>query len=185
MSGSNFVAGSVVKVNGANRSTTFVSATQLTASIPASDIAVAGNLSITVFNAAPGGGTSSALTLAVSNPVPSISSISPNPEVAILGSFTLTVNGTGFVRGSVVQIDGASQPTTFVSSTQVQAKVNGGLLSLGVHSVTVFNPTPGGGTSNSVNLTMISLLGQLMPASPDLSLTQLHARPESMISLAA
>jgi hypothetical protein len=95
------------------------------------------------------------------------------------------VNGTGFVRGSVVQIDGASQPTTFVSSTQVQAKVNGGLLSLGVHSVTVFNPTPGGGTSNSVNLTMISLLGQLMPASPDLSLTQLHARPESMISLAA
>jgi len=185
VNGSNFVAGSVVRVNGANRSTTFVSATQLTASIPASDIAVAGNLSITVFNAAPGGGTSAAATLAVSNPVPSVSSVSPNPALALASSYTLTVTGTGFVRGSVIQIDGGAQPTTFISSTQVQAKVSGGLLSIGVHSVTVFNPTPGGGTSNAVNLTVISILGQLMPASPDPSLTPLDARPESMVSLAA
>lgn len=185
VSGSNFVAGSVVRVNGANRSTTFVSATQLTASIPASDIAAAGNLSITVFNAAPGGGTSSALTLAVSNPVPSVSSVSPNPALALASSYTLTVTGSGFVRGSVIQIDGGAQPTTFISATQVQAKISGGLLSIGVHSVTVFNPTPGGGTSNSVNLTVISILGQLMPPPPDLSLTPLDARPESMVSLAA
>lgn len=184
VSGSNFVAGSVVRLNGENRSTTFVSATQLNASIPASDIAAAGNLSITVFNAAPGGGTSSAVTLAVSNPVPSISSVSPNPALALASSYTLTVTGTGFVRGSVIQIDGGAQPTTFISATQVQAKVSGGLLSIGVHSVTVFNPTPGGGASNSVNLTVISILGQLMPAVPDLSLTPLDARSESMVSLA-
>lgn len=185
VNGSNFVAGSVVRVNGANRSTTFISTTQLTASIPASDIAAAGNLSITVFNAAPGGGTSSALTLAVSNPVPSVSSVSPNPALALASSYTLTVTGSGFVRGSVIQIDGGAQPTTFISATQVQAKISGGLLSIGVHSVTVFNPTPGGGTSNSVNLTVISILGQLMPPPPDLSLTPLDARPESMVSLAA
>jgi inosine-uridine nucleoside N-ribohydrolase len=183
VSGSNFVPGSFVQVNGANRSTTFVSATQLTAVIPASDIAVAGVLSITAFNAAPGGGTSSALTLTVNNPVPSISSVSPNPALALASSYTLTVSGTGFVRGSVIQIDGAAQTTTFVSATQVQAKVSGGLLAIGVHTVTVFNPTPGGGTSNSVNLTVISILGELMPDSAESSVATLTARPESLFSL--
>jgi hypothetical protein len=144
---------------------------------------VAGVLSITAFNAAPGGGTSSALTLTVNNPVPSISSVSPNPALALASSYTLTVNGTGFVRGSVIQIDGAAQTTTFVSATQVQAKVSGGLLAIGIHTVTVFNPTPGGGTSNSVNLTVVSILGELMPDSAESSVAALTARPESLFSL--
>lgn len=182
--GSNFVPGSMVQINGANRPTSYGSATQLTASISASDISVAGYLAITVFNPSPGGGTSTGLTLTVNNPVPSISSISPNPALAVASSFTLTVSGTGFVRGSVIQIDGHTEATTFVSSTQVQANVNGGLLSIGVHAVTVFNPTPGGGTSNSVNLTMISLLGDLIPASPESSFAAMTARPESFFSLA-
>lgn len=185
VSGSNFVPGSVVQVNGTNRSTTFVSATQLTATIPASDITVSGFVSITVFNAAPGGGSSSALTLTVNNPVPSISSISPNPAIAVLSSYTLTVSGTGFVRGSVIQIDGTPQATTFVSSTQIKAQVNGGVLAIGVHTVTVFNPTPGGGTSNSVNLTVVSLLGELMPTSTESSMVALTARRESFVSVAA
>lgn len=183
--GSSFVTGSVVQVNGANRSTTFVSDSQLTASIPASDIAAAGNLSITVFNAAPGGGASSPLTLSINNPVPSISSVSPNPALALASSYELTVSGTGFVTGSVIRIDGASQTTTFISATQLQANVSGGLLDVGVHSVTVFNPTPGGGTSNSVNLTVISILGELLPTLPESSLAMATARAESFFSVAA
>lgn len=183
--GSNFVPGSVVQVNGAGRATTFGSATQLTATIPASDIAVAGNLSITIINPAPGGGTSPALTLTVNNPVPSISSVSPNPALAVASSYTLTVSGSGFVRGSVIQIDGASRTTTFVSSTQITAQVSGGILALGIHRVTVFNPTPGGGTSNSVNLTVVSLLGELMPASTESLMAALAPRPESFVSVAA
>src|SRR5262249_54318565 len=46
--GANFVSTSVVQVNGANRSTTFVSATQLTATLTASDTSTTGSLSITV-----------------------------------------------------------------------------------------------------------------------------------------
>ena len=181
--GTNFVAGSTLQVNGANRTTTFVSATQLTATISASDIAVAGYLSITIFNPAPGGGTSQALTLTVNNPVPSVSSVSPNPAVALAGSYTLTVTGAGFVRGSVIQVDGTSQTTTFVSSTQVKAQINGGLLSIGVHTVTVFNPTPGGGTSNSVNLTVVSILGQLMIPRIGSSTEPLAVRRESFLSV--
>jgi hypothetical protein len=48
--GSNFVSASTVQWNQQARATTFVSATQLTAAIPASDIAVAGTASITVSN---------------------------------------------------------------------------------------------------------------------------------------
>src|SRR2546423_3461591 len=50
--GSNFVSGATVQWNGAARTTTFVSATRLTASIPASDIATAGSAMVTVRNPA-------------------------------------------------------------------------------------------------------------------------------------
>jgi hypothetical protein len=63
--GSSFVSGSVVQWNGANRPTTFVSSTQLTAQISADDILVAGTNAVTVANGSAGGGTSSALTFAI------------------------------------------------------------------------------------------------------------------------
>ncbi|MDW8206356.1 MAG: M12 family metallo-peptidase, partial [Chloroherpetonaceae bacterium] len=56
--GSGFVPSSVVRWNGSDRPTTFVSSTRLTANIPASDLATPGTYNITVFNPAPGGGTS-------------------------------------------------------------------------------------------------------------------------------
>jgi len=57
--GSGFVSGSVVHWNGATRTTTFVSGTQLTAAIPASDIASAGTAQVTVVSPTPAGGASS------------------------------------------------------------------------------------------------------------------------------
>jgi uncharacterized repeat protein (TIGR01451 family) len=64
-SGGNFVSSSTVNWNGAARATTFVSPTQLTATIPATDIAAAGTASVTVVNPAPGGGTSAAATFII------------------------------------------------------------------------------------------------------------------------
>src|SRR5882724_1747622 len=58
VSGTNFVSGSVVRWNGAARTTTFVSSTQLQAAITAADVATAGTASVTVFSPTPGGGTS-------------------------------------------------------------------------------------------------------------------------------
>src|SRR5207247_3396076 len=60
--GTNFVAASVVRWNGSNRTTTFVSSTKLQAQILASDIAATGSASVTVFTPTPGGGTSAAKT---------------------------------------------------------------------------------------------------------------------------
>ncbi len=66
VNGANFVSGvSVVRLDGADRTTTFVSSTQLRAVIPASDLTTVGDRSVTVFTPAPGGGTSTTQTLAV------------------------------------------------------------------------------------------------------------------------
>jgi hypothetical protein len=64
--GSGFVATSVVRWNGNPRPTTFVSATQLRATIGAPDLAGAGSVGVRVFTPSPGGGTSGALTFTVS-----------------------------------------------------------------------------------------------------------------------
>ena len=57
------MSGSVVRWNGQNRTTTFVSATQLTAAIPAADIAAAGSAPVTVRNS--DGADSSALLFTI------------------------------------------------------------------------------------------------------------------------
>ena len=63
--GSNFVNGSVVRWNANSLTTTYVSATQLTAQVPASDIATSGTGSVIVFTPTPGGGSSTAQTVTI------------------------------------------------------------------------------------------------------------------------
>ena len=157
VNGTNFVnGGSTVQWGGAGLATTFVSATQLTAQVPATDIASAGTPSVTVVNAAPGGGTSGSQTFTVSSPVPTTSSLSPTSATAGGATFTLTVNGTNFVNGgSTVQWGGVGLATTFVSATQLTAQVPAtDIASAGTPSVTVVNAAPGGGTSGSQTFTI-------------------------------
>src|SRR5439155_1405260 len=123
VNGTNFVSGSTVNWNGSPLTTTYVNATQLTATVPAALIANAGTASITVVNPAPGGGTSNSVTFSINNPVPTITSISPSSTIAGSGSFTLTVNGTNFVSTSTVNWNGSALATTFVSSIKLTAIV--------------------------------------------------------------
>ena len=157
VTGTGFVSGSGVRWNGSARTTTFVSATQLRASILASDIAAAGTASVTVVTPAPGGGTSNALsfTITASNPLPTLSSLSPASATAGGAAFTLTVTGTGFVSGSGVRWNGSARTTTFVSATQLRASILASdIAAAGTASVTVVTPAPGGGTSNALSFTI-------------------------------
>src|SRR5207302_3419600 len=70
VNGSNLVNGAEVRWNGAARTTTYGSASQLTAAISAADISAAGTATVTVFNPTPGGGTSNALTFTIDVPPP-------------------------------------------------------------------------------------------------------------------
>ena len=66
VNGTNFISGSAVSFSGNARATAFVSATQLTAAILASDIASAGTFNVTVTN--PGGETSNSVSFTVVTP---------------------------------------------------------------------------------------------------------------------
>ena len=86
------------------------------------------------------------------NPVPLISQPLV-PEAAAPGGtgFTLTVNGTGFVSGSVVHWNGAARTTHFVDQGRLTATIPAtDIAKAGTASVAVVNPEPGGGTSGTV-----------------------------------
>ena len=162
VNGANFVNGATVRWNGANRPTTFVSATQLSAAIPASDIAAAGTAQVSVFSPTPGGGTSAVQTFTinpsggtVNNPIPAIALLAPTSAAAGGPGFTLTVNGSNFVSASKVRWNGADRTTTFTSPTQLTAAIPASdIAAAGTAQVTVFNPTPGGGTSAAQTFTI-------------------------------
>lgn len=158
VTGTGFVSTTTAQWNGSSRATSFVSSTQLTASILASDIATVGSAQVTVSSPAPGGGVSTAMTFTitqVNNPVPFLNSISPNAATAGGAAFNLTVNGANFIAASVVSWNGANLTTTFVSATQLTAQVPANLVAtVGAIQVTVFNPAPGGGTSSGQTFTI-------------------------------
>jgi uncharacterized repeat protein (TIGR01451 family) len=155
VSGTGFVPSSVVQWNGSSRSTTFVSATRLWVALTAADVASAGSSQITVTNAGPGGGTSSGVTFTVNNPLPFLNWIDPPWATAGNSGVTVTLNGSGFVSGSVVQWNGNSRPTTFVSATQLQVALTAAdTATAGSSQVTVTNGGPGGGTSAGVTFTI-------------------------------
>jgi len=73
VNGTGFVSGSTVNWNGSPRTTTFVSGSQLTATILSTDIATASTASVTVASPAPGGGVSNIVFMAVRNPTSFVS----------------------------------------------------------------------------------------------------------------
>jgi len=86
------------------------------------------------------------------------------------GDFTLTVNGTGFVSNSVVNWNGTTLATQFVSGSQLTATVPAAdIATKSTASVTVVNPAPGGGTSNAAFFTVTSGTGNSVLFNPPLS----------------
>jgi uncharacterized protein (TIGR03437 family) len=152
VTGTNFVNGAKVKWNGTERETMFVGATELKATIPASDLTTAGIAQVTVMNPNPGGRETEAKPFTiVSNPVPVLAAIAPNSAVAGTAGVMLTVTGSGFVNGSIVRWNGGDRATTFTNDKELKATIPADdLKSAGEASVTVFNPKPGGGTSSAV-----------------------------------
>ena len=150
VNGNGFISASVVNWNGSPRTTTLVSATQLQAAITAADIATAGTAQVTVTNPAPGAATTAYSPFSINNPAPSVTSLVPSGATAGGGAFTLTVNGSGFMAGSMVNWNGSARTTTFVSATQLHAAIAAtDIAAEGTAAVTVFNPAPGGGTSGN------------------------------------
>ncbi len=115
--GNGFVAASVVRWNGADRPTTFVSATRLTAAIAAADVATVGTAQVTVFTAAPGGGTSAARPFTIAPPP--VLAVNP-AAVPGGGSVTATLTDGPGGLGDWLALAAVGAPnTTYVQWTYV------------------------------------------------------------------
>jgi hypothetical protein len=85
---------------------------------------------------------------------PEVTSLNPSRIAAGDLGFTLTVKGSGFVKGCMVQWNGTSKSTTFRSPSRVNAAIPAGeTVSPGCTNITVTNPD--GGTSNALTLEVI------------------------------
>ncbi len=155
--GTNFVGASVVNFNGTARTTTYVSATELTIALTTADLMTAGSYNVTVTNPAPGGGTTAASTFTV-NPVPAPTLTAINPSNPIGGAtYVFTLTGTDF--GTT-----ANTTVSFNGTTVVPTSVNGGGTTLvvslplpsagGTFPITVTTPN---GTSGPQSLTVAAL----------------------------
>ena len=148
VTGTNFTGAGSVRLNGAPVSFSVVSATQLTFVVTATS----STGRIQVFTR---GGTATSTTDLVvtgnpTNPVPTITSLSPPSVPAGSGAFTMVVTGTGFVPASEVRSSAPVSPTRFISATQLSVDLPPGAAT-GTYPVTVTNPAPGGGTSAPFN----------------------------------
>jgi uncharacterized protein (TIGR03437 family) len=138
VTGTNFINGSRIRWEGVEQATTFVSATQLTAQIPATLITSPGTARITVINLPPGGGISNEVTLTIARPLANISAASflgqmfaPDSIIAAFGANLATgievANTTPLptnLRGTTVKVRDSGgierlAPLFFVSPGQI------------------------------------------------------------------
>jgi hypothetical protein len=159
-----FAAGATVNWNGAPLATSFVSANQLQAAVPANLIASPGTAAITVTS---GGATSLPQNFIINAPL-EIDTINPVLIAVGVNGFTLTVDGVGFVSGTVVQWNGTALTTTPISVNQVTAQVPANLVASPVTaSITV---KAGNSTSNQVPLSVVSADPIINSIAPNLAM---------------
>jgi len=141
--GYNFIAGAAAKWNSTALVTTYKSATEVTAMVPATLVAKQGTADITVTTSK---GKSAAAVFTIKPPRPAITKLSPSSVIANGPAFTLSITGTSFVSGAVAKWIAKSGTTTltttYKSSTLVTAAVPAALItSAGTATVTVTTPS--------------------------------------------
>src|ERR1700722_619408 len=154
--GSGFTASSVIEWNGTALTTSYVSATSLTATLPVADLAAPGAVSVTVSNASSGGASSAVVTFTIGEQTaPTVASLAPAAMMVGGDAFQLIVTGTNFQSGASVLWNGTAIPTVFDSATQLTAQVTAAqIAALGTVPVAVANDAAAGGTSNVTNFTI-------------------------------
>jgi hypothetical protein len=168
--GSGFDISDMVEVNGLPVPSAFIDSSHMQATINISLL----NQAIAVEVVSPYAGASNTLSLPIVNPVPSIQSTYPVSLPAGGVDMGLIVLGSNFVPFSVVQFNGQNLSTQNdggipnVGET-LWATVPANLIqNAGTATITVENPAPGGGLSNSLSINISTAQAQVnLPASID------------------
>ncbi len=158
LTGSGFVSTSLVRFNGAALATTFTSATQLSATIPADAFLDAGRYGVTVSSS--GDIVSLPFGFEVRNPTPQATALTPRTATAGDAAVAVTIDGAGFTKASEVLASGSPLATTFVSAQRLRATIPAALMATArTLSLVVQSPGPGGGTSVAQSFTVQAAAG--------------------------
>ncbi len=167
VNGTGFTGSSAVMWNGSSRTTTFVSAAQLTAAISAADL---GAGAVAQVNVKDGANTSNSLPFTVIGHAPTITNSTPASARVNSAATTITVTGTNFGSTSEVILNpdtgGTTITTSFVSATQLTATVPASFMAGfgSTNSVGVQNPPPGGGTTVTTSTVTLPTFTVVAPA---------------------
>jgi hypothetical protein len=145
ITGTGFVSSSVVLWNGSTLPTTFVTASQLTVQVPASDLVNQGSNNVFVSNPAPGGGSGQSASFQIIGLDPSLNFLAPSFQVSGTPASPIVINGQNFMTGATVLWNGKPLPTTYINSNQIQAQPTASQLAkANIVQLSVSNPSPGG-----------------------------------------
>jgi hypothetical protein len=161
--GSNFLPSSTIQVNGANRLTGHMDSSELMFQLTVADQATPGNLSITVVNPPPNGGTSAPAILTLTAPVgtPRITRVLPAQFTGGSPATSMQVIGTNLAPGEVVQWNGVNLAIGFgyspTNGYYLVVTVSANLLNTsGSASVTVDNASVTPSISNAISVPIVN-----------------------------
>jgi hypothetical protein len=107
---------------------------------------------------------SATITIVLAFPSPSIQALSPAFVKASASAFTLSVTGGSFTPESVIQWNGSTISTNYVSPSQLTAQIASSQVATpGEIAVTVQTPSPGGGTSSTLEFEIDSVASSTTP----------------------
>jgi sugar lactone lactonase YvrE len=163
VNGSGFIASSTVYWGASALTTTYVSATQLTAQVPAADITAAGTIAITVQTPAPGGGTSNAWQFEVDSTssgstAPIITSTTETVAAGSTASYPVTVpSSVTSVSVTCLNLP-AGATCSYSSATNTVTIATSSTTSTGTYQITVvFIETVTGAASGFILLPILLL----------------------------
>jgi hypothetical protein len=193
VTGWNFADGAVVRWDDAALVTQFQSASELTATVPASHIDVPGTVRIAAQN--PDAQLSGSVDLVVRAQAPVVNSVSPDTLDSGGGNTLLTLLGSGFDAQSVATWNDVDLVTSFISAGEVRATVPGARLAQPGSSIVRVRNTDGQ-TSNTWTVVVRLPAPELLALDPgsmvtigrgyegppivDLNLSGAHFRPRAV-----
>ena len=103
--------------------------------------------------------TDSITLIQLPNPIPEITSITPDNAQRGSSEITISIEGNKFIKTSTASIRLSTNDygltTVFIDNNHIHATVPKTMFSkAGIFPVTIVNPSPEGGTSNSINFTV-------------------------------
>lgn len=167
--GSNFQPSSYIELNGAVITTTLVSATELQALVPDTQLIIPGNVSVQVINPGPEGTASVPGTITLTSPSLQLISVSPTNMSPGSAAFTLDLHGVDFNPQSVIDWNGVPLSTSYVSSTELKALVPAAdVTDIGSGLISVTGSPVWSYTSNLLAVAIGYQLSQLQQSASDI-----------------